>query len=235
MDDLGNLFGDLARAVPDGPPGEPDFVFTRQNLPLPPPRFGTDRVFITKTHHDYNGWCRVDSLLVFVDSQVARELGLFLLACVFHDSERTWLELPAGSDVRWLTYESRLRRDDPPPGLSQEALVFRYYPNETKKHPWLSETDVSSLPLLALSLLDEIPVSEADWQRRDCVLVESSAVGTVRLAELLLNAGCSWNRVREYQLEGDAGFRGVAPMSAELRIFLPGSAGWGAHPNPTLR
>jgi hypothetical protein len=47
-----------------------------------------------------------------------------------------------------------------------------------------------------------------------------------RQAELLLSAGCSWNQVREYQLEGDAGYRGVASMSAELRIFLPGSDGW---------
>jgi hypothetical protein len=47
-----------------------------------------------------------------------------------------------------------------------------------------------------------------------------------RLADLLLNAGCSWNSVREYSLEGDAGCRGVGPMSAELWVFLPGSHGW---------
>jgi hypothetical protein len=47
-----------------------------------------------------------------------------------------------------------------------------------------------------------------------------------RFAELLLNAGCSWNEVRDYALEGDAGYRGVGPMSTELRIFLPGSDGW---------
>ena len=47
--------------------------------------------------------------------------------------------------------------------------------------------------------------------------------GAFRLAELLLNAGCSWNSVRECTLEGDAGYPGVAPMSAEL---LPASDGW---------
>ena len=36
----------------------------------------------------------------------------------------------------------------------------------------------------------------------------------------------SSHEVREYALEGDAGDRGVGPMSAELRIFLPGSDGW---------
>jgi hypothetical protein len=30
----------------------------------------------------------------------------------------------------------------------------------------------------------------------------------------------------EYRLEGEAGFRGVAPLSAELSVWLPGSLGW---------
>jgi hypothetical protein len=30
----------------------------------------------------------------------------------------------------------------------------------------------------------------------------------------------------EYELEGEAGFRGVAPLSAELKVWLPGSCGW---------
>ena len=53
-----------------------------------------------------------------------------------------------------------------------------------------------------------------------------NVVRNVPLSELLLNAGCSWNEVRDYDLEGDAGYRAVGPMSAELTIFLPGSDGW---------
>jgi hypothetical protein len=49
---------------------------------------------------------------------------------------------------------------------------------------------------------------------------------TIRLAELLLNAGCSWNTVRAFDLEGEAGFSGVTSLSAELRIALPGSDLW---------
>jgi hypothetical protein len=33
-------------------------------------------------------------------------------------------------------------------------------------------------------------------------------------------------RKGNYQLEGEAGYRGVAPLSAEMQIFLPGSDGW---------
>lgn len=75
-------------------------------------------------------------------------------------------------------------------------------------------------------------VFSARWRAQFSLFIESSAAGTIRLAELLLNAGCSWNTVREFELEGDAGFRGVAPLSAELRIVLPGSNVWLAHPDP---
>jgi hypothetical protein len=82
------------------------------------------------------------------------------------------------------------------------------------------------LPLLALSNADDCVGTDDEWRRRDTVWIRASSAGTLRLAELLLNAGCSWNPVRDYALDGDAGYRGVAPMSAELRIFLPGSDGW---------
>ena len=115
---------------------------------------------------------------------------------------------------------------EPPVGLSLVPLTFRYFPEVTRKHPWCDTRYAMELPLLALSNADEFVNTDEQWRDRDTVFVESSQVGTVRLAELLLNAGCRGNSVREYELEGEAGFLGVAPMSAELRIWLPGSFGW---------
>jgi hypothetical protein len=50
--------------------------------------------------------------------------------------------------------------------------------------------------------------------------------GKVRLAELFLNAGLPGNERNEYDLESELGTRGVAVWSHELRIRLPGSAGF---------
>jgi hypothetical protein len=100
MDDLGNIFGELARLVPDGPPGESEFVFDTRVLPSPPSKLSTERVVFRRTHSDYNGWRRADLLLMFVEPATARELGLFLLACVFHAPKLVTLELPPSSDVR---------------------------------------------------------------------------------------------------------------------------------------
>jgi hypothetical protein len=62
--------------------------------------------------------------------------------------------------------------------------------------------------------------------RRDTVFGFGSLAGTVRLAELMLDASRPDSAENEIDLEGDAGFRGVAPASAELKLILPGSVAW---------
>ncbi|HEY3254572.1 MAG TPA: hypothetical protein VGJ91_11510 [Polyangiaceae bacterium] len=216
--------------MPDGPADDAEFLFKHDNLPIPPPLLTSDRVHFRKILRAYNGWYRVDHLALYVAEQACRDLGLFLLACAFHDPEQSVLELSnAWGEIRRVVYRAQWPEDDPPFGLVQRPTTFRYSPTITKKHPW-NERDLSSLPLLALSNESECVVTEEEFRQRDTVFVESTTAGTVRLAELLLNAGCPWNKVREYELEGDAGFRGVAPLSAELRVLLPGSDHWRAHP-----
>ncbi len=231
MIELEQHYAALAAQVPDGPPDEAEFLFRRESFPVPPAELKSSRVFFRKIARDYNGWHRVDHLALFVDERTARALGLHLLACVFHDPESSVLAVSSEwSEVRRVVYRARWPADDPPLGLVQRPATLRYVPSPNKKHPWLHENDPASLPLLALSNETEMVLSDEEWRARDVVFIESGAVGTVRLAELLLNASCPWNTVREYELESDAGFRGVAPMSAELRLFLPGSDHWTAHP-----
>jgi hypothetical protein len=235
MDDLTRIFGDLTRSVPDGPLDEADFTFDRQVLPVLPPKMTAGRVVFSKAYRDYNNWYRTDMLTLFVEPFVARELGLFLLSCAFHEPAFVTLELPSTSHIRQLVYRSPLRgRAEAPMGLREIPATFRYFPGRVSKHPWLDLHSVHALPLLALSNLDECVITDQQREARDTVFVESTSAGTVRLAELLLNAGCSSNTVREFDLEGEAGFRGVAPLSAELRIALPGSDVWIAHPDRTL-
>lgn len=230
-DDLARIFGDLTRSVPDAK-DEADFLFDRNVLPVPSTKMATPRVVFRKSNHDYSAWYRADSLTMFLDPGAARELGVFLLSCAFHQPDFVTLELPVNSHIRNLVYRSPLHGlPEPPVGLREIPATFRYLARHVAKHPWLDVSDVRSLPLLALTNLDEFIITDQQREARDTVFVESSTAGTVRLAELLLNAGCSWNTVREFQLEGEAGFRGVAPLSAELRIVLPGSDLWMGRPD----
>jgi hypothetical protein len=108
-----------------------------------------------------------------------------------------------------------------------KPFALLYFVAETEKHPWLDDRCAHDLPLFALSNAQNSIATDEQWRVRDTIWIEGFSRGEFRFAELLLNAGCRWNTVREYQLEGEAGFRGVAPMSAELRILLPGSHAWG--------
>jgi hypothetical protein len=216
--------------VPDGPPGFPDFVFHAGVLPVPPTSLASDRIVIRKFMHEYNSWYRADALWMSLSPRTRRELGVFLLACAFHGpSESTTFTIShPDSDIRRIIIPaSRLTLADLPVGLAMAPFALRYFPRETEKHPWIYDCCTHDLPLLALSNIDDsVGPTDEQWRGRDTVWIWASSPGALRLAELLLNAGCSWNPVRDYALEGDAGYRGVAPMSAELRIFLPGSAGW---------
>lgn len=237
---LSEIFGDLAAQIPDGPPGHPHFVFHRDNLPEPPASLSTDRIFFRKLVKDYNGWYRADVLWMYLTSAKCRELGLFLLAAGFHGPRRNItlsIAHPESGIRRISIFKGEVTLDDPPNGLTMVPFALRYYPAETEKHPWMHDCDTSDLPVFALSTEDDSAgVTEEDWAKRDTIWIPPS-YGMFRFAELLLNAGCSWNEVREYALEGDAGFRGVGRLSAELRIFLPGDFGWifpgGDVPDPT--
>jgi hypothetical protein len=226
---LEEIFGDLAARVPDGPPGHPHFVFHAGVLPAPLATISTDRILFRKLHHDYNGWYKAEALWMYLTPRKCRELGLFLLACGFHGPvEDTTLLIthPDSAIRRIIVRASDLRLDGPPVGLSMVPFALRYYPSETTTHPWMYDCDTSHLPVFALSNAEDcVSPTEEQWAKRDTVWVGMSA-GMFRFAELLLNAGCSWNEVRDYALEGDAGYRSVGPMSTELRIFLPGSDGW---------
>jgi hypothetical protein len=226
---LNRAFGEFAARVPDGPPGYPHVIFHAGTLPVPPASLTTDRLLFRKLHHNYNGWYRADALWLYLTPEKCRELGIFLLATCFHGpTKQTTLSIthPSSAIRRIVIPATELNLEDPPTGLSMVPFALRYYPEETKKHPWMYESDTRELPVFALSNAnDMVGPTDEDWSRRDTVWLDTSS-GTMRFAELLLNAGCSWNEVREYALEGDAGYRGVGPMSAEMRIFLPGSDGW---------
>ena len=180
-------------------------------------------------YHDFNGWYRTDALWMYLTPQKCRELGLYLLAASFHGPREpiTLSFTHPASEIRRININATsLRLDDPPAGLTWIPFALRYFPDETAKHPWMNNCDARDLPVFALSNADDcVGTTAEDWAARDTIWMSPSS-GTFRFAELLLNAGCSWNTVREYALEGDAGYRGVGPMSAELRIFLPGSGGW---------
>jgi hypothetical protein len=205
------------------------FDFSGSILPTLPSAMSTGQLVIRKGKHDYNSYYLVDSLKLMASKTVMRSLAIVALCSLFHDDpEEVTLELTNDkSDIRKLIVRSPFyhRRGS---RLTVVPYDFTYIPEETDKHPFLKIlpfTSILDLPRFFLTTVDNPIYSEGErW--RDTVVGFGTDLAHVLLAELLLNASAPGDGVAEYALEGEAGFRGVGPLSAEVTIVLPGSLAW---------
>lgn len=229
--DLEGVFGDLVDVVPTSTAGDDTFVFSARTLPVPPAEMGTDRLIIAKGTHTYHPVWRVDALGMQAHRRTYRQLGLLILAVVFHETPirvRVDLTHPT-SDVKQLIVEFEYLHEAHG-GYIARPYAFAYTPADTARHPWYDRPwswGTPDLPVFTLTNGEDLVVRPADWERRDTVRGCGSDPASVLFAELLLNAGRPDNPVVEYQLEGEGGFRSVGEHSAEMQLFLPGSLGWG--------
>lgn len=102
---------------------------------------------------------------------------------------------------------------------------LNYSPSEVAKHPWVpGPMNPDDLPgfFLTNSAVD----GAIDWDKSDTVWGFGSDIGCARFVQLMLDLGRTGSVTREVELEGEGGFRGVAPLSCEARFWLPGSFGW---------
>jgi hypothetical protein len=228
-DDLERVFAELATRLPTS--SEDEWRLNAATLPRLPERLTTDRLYIVKGDHIYHPAFHADGVHFHADKPMYRNLGLLILAVLFHaEPEEIQIELthPA-SAIKLLVVESPYKGPgDIGPGYNTRPYVFSYWPEATSRHPsWYPPDDPSKLPCFYLTNRDNtVGPTDADRAQRDTVRGFGSDVGSVRLAELLLNASQPDNPVDEYVLEGDGGFRGVGYFSAEATFWLPGSVAW---------
>jgi hypothetical protein len=229
VDDVLRLGGPIAERLALMTPDSDPFRFDASSAPSLPPSAVTDRIVITRSHHQYNGCWRADRLELYATRQTLRVLGVIVVASLFAQPDSSadiTLSHPA-SDIRTL----RIRTppaSDPLNGLALAPLWYDYWPQQPHKHPWDDgdRVDPEDLPALYLTSHDELGPHDGEWLvARNTVVGFGTLQGIARFGQFLIDIG---NPVTgdEYDLEGEVGFRGVAPLSAELKISLPGSFGW---------
>jgi hypothetical protein len=221
---------DQLQSLAEDPDG---FRFEAATVPELPAVFKTDRIVIRTAWHHYDGAWRADCLHVYATKPTLRALGVAVLASLFAPPRAvTAIALSdPRSDIRTihLTIPSLDR-----PGLVLRPHALEYWPAERAKHPWYPFTgDPWNLPMVLLTDADDDEVGEDDWASRDMVEGFGTFEGIARFAELLLDVSDPAANRDEYVLEGEAGLRGVSPMSAELVLWLPGSVGWSDEWAPT--
>lgn len=238
--DIERLLGDFESALPTDTGGNDDFVFTEDSLPSLPSTMTTDAIVIKKAHHDYNGDFRAEYLQLYAAKPTLRGLGVVAMVSLFREPDPTdcGATSPTGTISIALTHpDSEIRRlDVSPPDQGFEfvtkAVSVDYYPSLPPRFPFPDGwTNPANLPVVVLTQDNDWEGSESDrWASRDIVRGFGGVEGVLEMARLLLDIGNPANPGDEYDLEGDAGNRGVGYESAELKFWLPGSMGF--HPDP---
>lgn len=226
LPDLLETFAELAAALPDAV-GEEVVVLSATTLPAPPAALATDRLCATWSWHFY-GDAPVEMVSLEADKATLRALGLLVMASVFHPS-------PEAVTVRLTHPRSTIdtlrvapeRVSDDMPGYVGRPERFNYYAGAVEKHPWEgSWAAPDALPVAQLTNAAGFVVSTEDLLARHVLVGFGGCEASARFAALLLNVGRPGSAVDELELEGELGFRGVGPGSAELKIWLPGSFGY---------
>jgi hypothetical protein len=229
--DLKRWYGTLAAHIPTTFHLDEEIVFSAQSLPVPPGQLHTDQMLIKKSIHRYCSSFRVDRLTFHAQKEIYRCFGLLILSVLFHPlpAQVTVHFVHPASDIRHfiLDFDYHGSRDSRYPGYHTRPYQFQYAPSVMGRHPWSHEhPDPRDLPCFWLTNEDDLVVDEDQWEQRDIIKGLGTDEGTVRCADLLLNMSNPHSAETEYVLEGDAGFRGVGQLSAEVAFLLPGSFGW---------
>ncbi len=230
--DLSEIFSELQHKIPHKVDGNHSIIFSSENLPQIIEPVTSRSLYIKKATHCYNDSYVVDSPWVFAEQEIYRQLGLLILAKIFHpftDEIHVNLLHPL-SEIKSLSIEFTERPLTELNGYRTLPSGFVYYPEIPARHPFLirgGEVPVNELPSFGLTNAGFRGSPVEDYLNRDHIKIFGSDKGLVNLASLLLNIGGDENTQLEFQLEVESGFRGVGRSSTEIAFWLPGSDAWG--------
>jgi hypothetical protein len=229
VDDLQRLGGEIAERLAGMPPGAAAFRFDASTAPALPRAATSGSIVIGRGYHDYNGCWRADALHLYATKPALRAFGIIVLASLFaQPASVTDIALTHPStDIRTLRLKTPVEVADTSLGLGH-ALSCDYRSRERSRFPWADEhIKPADLPAVYLTDADELGgANDMQWLARDTVVGFGGREGVARFGRLLLDIADPANTGDEFHLEGEAGNRGVAPLSAELNIWLPGSFAW---------
>ncbi len=230
MDKLEKIFGKIASSLPTMSDSN-QFIVMENSLPCPQHLISTAKLVVKKGVHQYLSSYQIDQLWFFAHKQTYRELGLLILACVFSKNvcDVELLLTNEHSDIKKIIVESENLDIDTFIGrFCAKPFAFKYWPEiQDRLHP-LHDLQVpdSDLPQLLLTNEEDFCVTEEDWKTRSVIRGFGTPLGATHFAELLLNIGLSETESQEFYLESYGGYKSVAPMSVEARLWLPGGHSW---------
>lgn len=154
-------------------------------------------------------------------------MGLIILASLFtqRDVEIELLGRDHGIDL--LLISSHGLGDQVITNAELKLQSFDYCPQQVSRVPWdqPSFVDPLTLPWFCVASASEFDLVGVSSDRKVANGFGSMA-GSLRLVQLFLDLSRPANQIDEVCLEVEGGNRGVAPLSCEARLWLPGGLGY---------
>lgn len=223
MTTLTDWAAELFRQLPAAP--DDALEMSASAFPELPESLTCSDLVIRRGFHDYDTW-RIDYPQWSGSAETFGCLGLAILGAMFQQLNSLTVNITnVRSEIRSLVVLGP--PVDASTGLGLRAASFHYVVSEVRRHPWvLCSPAPDDLPWFKLTNSADEVVTDAHRAERDCIHGFGSWFGSARFARLLLDLSRPTNEALEVALECEAGFRGVAPASAETRLWLPGAPYW---------
>lgn len=240
MADLAELY-DLIKYDPDSSrTADNPWRIDGSTLPAPPEEVHTDKLVIN-VGEKFSDWIsygnRNDRVQFYATRQTYRYLGYLFFATLFAGRSRpVKLHLThSRSHIRTLAIDGM----DPEPGGWDEGLYlkpnfFGYVRHSVEKYPFEAGGpdrlqcvhDAYDLPRFIVESDAPMVQGPEYWASRNTLRFCPNHTGMALFAQLLLDISFSPQETDEFHLYTHPTFQAVAPGSAEVSIWLPGSFGW---------
>jgi hypothetical protein len=206
-------------------------TITAATIPPLPHALTCGGLVIESGSHDYDTW-RIDYPQWSAEKSTYAAIGLAILGTLLHRQSAVSIRLTSpSSPIKALIIQAP-SAEDSGTGLQLVATGLVYGVTAVTRHPWVcGDLSPHELPWIKLTNMQDLVITDEQRAQRDCVHGFGSLLGSARFARLLLDFSRPTNQTLEVALESEAGFRGVAPASAELRLWLPGADYW-TEPSP---
>lgn len=209
-------------------------------FPAPPAQLATEKLLIS-CGEKLSDWIsygnRNDCVSFYASKNTYRKIGFLVFAVLFAPKHLP-VELHINhsrSHIKKLVLDrGGLEPNGWLEGLYLHPQAFGYVSKSAAKYPFENNKpsrlepkhDVFDLPRLIVNSSEPSVQSVEYWKARDNLCFCSNFIGTALFAELLLDISCEDAEGDEYHLFSHPSFCAVAPGSAEISFWLPGSFGW---------
>jgi len=214
--DLERIYGELAARLPEDEGSDPTHL-DETVIPPAPQELATDRLRIYRSQLQRLPGCRGDYLDIVAPRPTIRQLGLLVLAVLFHEQcDRSTLHLTHPDSVlKHIVTDYKHWKKSEVSGFRFRPWVLGYVP-ENVEHAFRTDDRGFSAPLLRLTNLSDCQHNENDWRTRDVLNWVGGAGATADVAEFLLNAGRESATWKSFTIPANGAF-----FTAEAKLWIP--------------